>query len=141
MSGPRTFAEILQLESHGADTWAGDSPPYEWGRVYGGQVIAQALWSALQTVDPEFHPHSLHAYFIRGGDPSEPIRYEVDRLRDGRSFCTRAVVARQSGGGILHLSSSFQRPPTWLVSESPGHGSWNAGQWAPTPVRENRWDG
>jgi len=109
VSTPTTFTEVMQLEQHGPDTWVGLSPPYTWERVYGGQVVAQALWAALQTVEEGFHPHSLHAYFIRGGDPTEPIRYEVDRLRNGRSFCTRATVARQSGGAILHLSCSFQR--------------------------------
>ena len=106
---PKTFAEVLALEGHGPDTWVGQSPPYTWGRVYGGQVVAQALSSALNTVEAGFNPHSLHAYFIRGGNVDEPIRYEVDRLRNGRSFCTRAVVARQSGGAILHISCSFQR--------------------------------
>ena len=105
---PTTFAELMALERHGPDTWVGVSPSYTWGRIYGGQVVAQALWAALQSVEAEFHPHSLHAYFIRGGSLTEPVRYEVDRLRDGRSFCTRAVVARQSGGAILHLSCSFQ---------------------------------
>ena len=104
-----TFDRLLELETHGPDVWVGESPPYNWGRVYGGQVVAQALWATAQTVGPEYRPHSLHAYFIRGGNPDEPIRYEVDRLRNGRSFCTRAAVARQSGGAILHLSSSFQR--------------------------------
>lgn len=106
---PGTFTEVLTLEAHGPDTWVGLSPSYTWGRVYGGQVVAQALRAAANTVEDDFRPHSLHAYFIRGGDPGEPIRYEVDRLRNGRSFCTRAVVARQSGGAILHLSCSFQR--------------------------------
>ncbi len=105
---PTTFLEVLDLTRHGPDTWVGLSASYEWGRIYGGQVVAQALWAALQTVDQEFHPHSLHAYFIKGGTLDEPVRYEVDRLRNGRSFCTRAVVARQSGGAILHLSCSFQ---------------------------------
>ncbi len=99
----------MTLERHGPDTWVGLSAAYQWGRIYGGQVVAQGLWAALQTVDPEHEPHSLHAYFIRAGEPSEPVRYEVDRLRNGRSFCTRAVVARQSGGAILHLSASFHR--------------------------------
>ncbi|MFT5042636.1 MAG: acyl-CoA thioesterase-2, partial [Hyphomicrobiaceae bacterium] len=62
------------------------------------------------TVDPKFEPHSLHAYFIRSGDASEPIRLEVDRIRNGRSFLTRRVVARQSGGAILNMSASFQVP-------------------------------
>ncbi|MEM7091493.1 MAG: acyl-CoA thioesterase domain-containing protein [Actinomycetota bacterium] len=114
---PATFAEILEMESHGPDTWVGLSPSYTWGRVYGGQVVAQALWAALQTVDEHFLPHSLHAYFIRGGVVDEPIRYEVDRLRNGRSFCTRSVVARQSSGAILHLSSSFQVDETNVEAE------------------------
>ncbi len=102
-----TFGEVMHLEQHGPDTYVGLSPEYHWGRVYGGQVICQGLWAAMQTVDERFVAHSVHAYFIRGGTISEPIRYEVDRLRDGRSFCTRAVVARQSGGAILNLSCSF----------------------------------
>lgn len=100
---------MLDLAEHGPDTWIGESPAYAWGRIYGGQVVAQGLWAATRTVDDAFLPHSVHAYFIRGGSLDEPVRYEVDRLRDGRSFCTRAVVARQSGGAILHLSCSFQR--------------------------------
>ena len=102
--------KILRLEPHGADAFVGESPAYEWGRIYGGLVIAQALRSAMLTIDVEGHSvHSLHAYFILGGDPNEPVRYEVDRLRNGRSFSTRRVVARQSGGAILNLSCSFQR--------------------------------
>ncbi|MEM8905440.1 MAG: acyl-CoA thioesterase domain-containing protein [Actinomycetota bacterium] len=104
---PTTITQLLHLESHGPDTWIGVGPRYEWGRVYGGQVVAQALRAAAHTVDDGFLVHSLHAYFIRGGDIDQPIRYEVDRLRDGRSFVTRQVVARQSGGAILSLSASF----------------------------------
>jgi acyl-CoA thioesterase II len=105
------MTSILRLEPHGPDTFVGESPRYEWGRIYGGLVIAQALRAAMRTVDSEGHVvHSLHAYFILGGDPQEPVRYEVDRLRNGRSFSTRQVVARQSGGAILVLSASFQRP-------------------------------
>ncbi|HCB37254.1 MAG TPA: acyl-CoA thioesterase II [Acidimicrobiaceae bacterium] len=102
---------MLALEHHGADTYVGESPSYEWGRIYGGLVIAQALRAAAHTVDSDGHAvHSLHAYFILGGNPAEPVRYEVARLRNGRSFTTRQVVARQSGGAILNLSASFQRP-------------------------------
>lgn len=108
-NAPTDFAGLVALQQHGPDTWVGLSARYSWGRIYGGQVVAQALWAALKTVDVEFGPHSLHAYFIRAGSLEEPVRFEVDRLRDGRSFCTRAVVARQSGGAILHLSCSFQR--------------------------------
>ncbi len=106
---PTTFSELMALQQHGPDTWVGLSAAYRWGRIYGGQVVAQALCAALKTVEEDFNPHSLHAYFIRAGIIEEPVRFEVDRLRDGRSFCTRAVVARQSGGAILHLSCSFQR--------------------------------
>lgn len=106
---PTTFAEILDLTDHGPDSWIGTSARYSSKRVYGGQVVAQALWAALRTVDPDFIPHSLHAYFIRGGNAAEPIRFDVDRLRNGRSFCVRSVVARQSTGAILNLSCSFQR--------------------------------
>ena len=102
------LSRVFELEPHGPDTYIGESPPYHWGRVYGGLVIAQALWAATLTVRQDHPVHSLHAYFILGGDPGEPVRYEVDRLRNGRSFTTRHVTARQSGGAILTLSCSFQ---------------------------------
>lgn len=100
---------VFELESHGPDIWVGESPQYPWGRIYGGLVIAQALWAATQTVVDDHALHSMHSYFILGGDPNEPVRYEVDRIRNGRSFTTRRVVARQSGGAIFNLSCSFQR--------------------------------
>jgi len=99
---------IFELEPHGPDTYVGESPAYSWGRIYGGLVIAQALWAATQTVRVDHVVHSLHAYFILGGDLGEPVRYEVDRVRNGRSFTTRRVSARQSGGAILTLGCSFQ---------------------------------
>jgi acyl-CoA thioesterase-2 len=99
----------LDLEQHGPDTYVGESPPYPWGRIYGGLVVGQALTAATATVDPDHHVHSLHAYFILGGDPAQPVRYEVDRIRNGRSFSTRRVVARQPSGAILNLAASFQR--------------------------------
>jgi acyl-CoA thioesterase-2 len=102
------LSHIFDLEPHGPDTYLGESPQYPWGRIYGGLVVAQALWSATQTVQVEHHVHSLHAYFILGGELGEPVRYEVDRVRNGRSFSTRRVVARQSGGAILTLECSFQ---------------------------------
>ena len=108
-SVPADVSTVFELETHGPDTWVGESPAYSWGRIYGGLVIAQALWAATQTVIDEHAIHSLHGYFILGGDPDEPVRYEVDRIRNGRSFTTRRVVARQSGGAIFTLSSSFQR--------------------------------
>jgi acyl-CoA thioesterase-2 len=102
------FKTLLTLESHGPDVFVGVGPRYPWGRVYGGQVVAQALRAAFETVPEDHRVHSLHSYFIRGGDCEEPIRYEVDRIRNGRSFITRRVVARQSVGPILNLSASFQ---------------------------------
>jgi acyl-CoA thioesterase-2 len=104
---PLDLSRVFDLESHGPDTFVGESPPYPWGRIYGGLVIAQGLWAATQTVRPDHFVHSLHAYFILGGDLAEPVRYEVDRVRNGRSFTTRRVVARQSGGAILTLGCSF----------------------------------
>ena len=101
-------SRVFELEPHGPDTYVGESPAYPWGRIYGGLVIAQALWAATHTVNPEHAVHSLHAYFILGGDFGEPVRYEVDRVRNGRSFTTRRVVARQSTGAILTLACSFQ---------------------------------
>ncbi|MCU1452343.1 MAG: tesB [Acidimicrobiales bacterium] len=102
------FTSILELEPHGPDTFVGLGPRYPWGGLYGGQIVAQGLRAAAATVDPEFRVHSVHAYFIRRGDHTEPVRYEVDRVRNGRSFVTRSVVARQAIGAILSMSASFQ---------------------------------
>ena len=105
------FVDLVTLEPHGPDTYVGITVKYPWGgRLYGGQVVAQALRAAIETVDPDRGVHSLHSYFIRPGTPDEPVRFEVERLRDGRSFSTRQVVARQSSGAILNLSASFQAP-------------------------------
>jgi acyl-CoA thioesterase-2 len=123
---------MFSLEPHGPDTFVGQGPRYPWGGLYGGQIVAQALRAASFTVntqvepahsdqalvsdglDPEspvqFTPHSIRAYFIRRGDHTEPVRYEVDRIRNGRSFVTRRVVARQATGAILNAECSFQRP-------------------------------
>lgn len=106
---PADVSHVFDLETHGPDVWVGESPDYPWGRIFGGLVIAQALWAATQTVADEHVLHSMHSYFILGGNPAEPVRYEVDRIRNGRSFSTRRVVARQSGGAIFNLSCSFQR--------------------------------
>jgi acyl-CoA thioesterase-2 len=109
IQGRLDLSRVFALEPHGPDTWLGESPRYEWGRIYGGLVVAQALRAALHSVRAEHGVHSLHAYFILGGDPAEPVRYEVDRVRNGRSFSTRRVVARQSAGAILTLECSFQK--------------------------------
>ena len=102
------FATMMALEPHGTDVWVGAGPRYPWGGLYGGQIVAQALWAATFTVDERYRVHSLHTYFIRSGDHTEPIRFEVDRVRNGRSFCTRRVTARQSVGVILNLAASYQ---------------------------------
>jgi acyl-CoA thioesterase-2 len=104
------ISDILDLTAHGPDTFVGTGPMYPWGGLYGGQIVAQALMAASRTVEDQFAVHSLRAYFIRRGDQAEPVRYEVDRIRNGRSFCTRRVVARQSVGAILNLEASFQVP-------------------------------
>lgn len=99
---------LFDLSSHGTDVYVGEGHRYPWGGLYGGHIVAQALRAAANTVEPGLLPHSLRAYFIRRGDNQEPVRYEVDRIRNGRSFATRRVVARQSIGAILNLEASFQ---------------------------------
>ena len=109
------LSEILDVVDQGDDVWLGRGPTYPWGGLYGGQIVAQALMAAGRAVDDDaLVVHSLRAYFIRRGDQHQPVRYEVDRIRDGRSFCTRRVVARQEGRVILNLEASFQR-----LEESP----------------------
>lgn len=99
---------LLDLEPIEEDIFRGVSPAESPVRVFGGQVAAQALVAAGRTVPEERSVHSLHAYFLRPGDPSIPIVYEVDRTRDGRSFTTRRVVGVQRGKAIFSLSASFQ---------------------------------
>ena len=98
---------ILDLEQLEINLFRGRSPQVGWQRVFGGQVIGQALVAACRTVDGDREPHSLHAYFLLGGDPKVPIIYEVDRIRDGRSFTTRRVIAIQHGQPIFSMSASF----------------------------------
>jgi len=100
---------ILDLEPLEHNLFRGMSPQVGWQRVFGGQVIGQALVAASRTVPEERMVHSLHAYFLRPGDPAVPIIYEVDRIRDGGSFATRRVVAIQHGRAIYSMSASFQK--------------------------------
>ena len=97
---------ILDLERLEVNLFRGRSPQSRWQRVFGGQVIGQALVAACRTVEGR-RPHSLHAYFLLPGDPKVPIIYEVDRIRDGNSFTTRRVVAIQHGRAIFSMSASF----------------------------------
>lgn len=105
------FDHMTSLDARGPDSLIGRGPRYPWGGLFGGQIVAQSLVAAAATVEPDYRIHSLHSYFIRKGDADEPIRFDVDRLRNGRNFVTRAVVARQSRGAILHMSASFQTGP------------------------------
>jgi acyl-CoA thioesterase-2 len=136
-AGPDPFTRMMTLEPHGPDTYVGTGPRYPWGGLYGGQIVAQALHAAAQTVVPEHRVHSLHAYFIRRGDHAEPVRYEVARTRNGRSFTTRTVEARQAVGAILSLSASFQgdeeapEVQTTTLPEVPGPDSAPSDSWSP----------
>ncbi|HWD04985.1 MAG TPA: acyl-CoA thioesterase II [Amycolatopsis sp.] len=113
------LVDLLDLEKVEEDFYRGVSPAHSPVRVFGGQVAGQALVAAGRTVPEERRVHSLHAYFIRGGDPRVPILYEVDRIRDGRSFTTRRVTAIQHGKAIFALSASFQRDEDGLDHGEP----------------------
>jgi len=102
-----TLVETLQLERLEVNLFRGTTPDDQPGRIFGGQVIAQSLLAAYETVEARIC-HSLHCYFIRPGDPTVPIVFEVDRSRDGGSFTTRRVVAIQHGQQIFNLAASFQ---------------------------------
>jgi acyl-CoA thioesterase-2 len=108
------FVRLLDLRLLDLDRFEGVSPPGGPQRVFGGQVAAQALVAAGRTVDPARHVHSLHSYFVRAGDPAQPIVYVVDRIRDGRSFSVRRCVAYQGDKPIFMMSASFQREESGL---------------------------
>ncbi len=101
--------KLLSLERIEENLYRGQSQDLGWGTVYGGQVVGQALFAAMSTVPPDRQVHSLHAYFLRPGDVSAPIVYDVNRSRDGSSFTTRHVKAIQHGHPIFDMSASFQR--------------------------------
>src|SRR5512146_2386149 len=106
-SAVQDLLSILDLEELDLNLFRGRSPQTGWQRVYGGQVIGQALVAAVRTVDASRPPHSMHAYFILPGDPKVPLIYDVDRIRDGKSFTTRRVTARQHGHPIFSMLVSF----------------------------------
>lgn len=110
---------ILDLEKLEHNLYRGRSPKLDWQRVFGGQTIAQALVAAQRTVAPDRYVHSLHGYFMRPGDTQVPIIYEVDRIRDGKSFTTRRVVAIQHGHAIFSLEASFQLDEPGLEHQVP----------------------
>jgi acyl-CoA thioesterase-2 len=147
--------DTLDLEDIDRDIFRGKSPPTRLQRVFGGQVASQALVAAQRTV-PDRLAHSLHAYFLRPGVPEEPIVYEVDRIRDGRSYTTRRVVGIQRGRAIFNLQASFQVPeeswehqiempaspsdpatlPVWSHRFGPDNGDTRPGPNVPFDIRE-----
>ncbi|MCV0394452.1 MAG: acyl-CoA thioesterase II [Rhizobiaceae bacterium] len=111
--------DILNLERLEHNLFRGRSPQVGWQRVFGGQVIGQALVAAQRTVPADRPVHSLHGYFMLPGDPKVPIIYDVDRIRDGGSFATRRVVAIQHGHAIFSLEASFQVAEPGLDHQTP----------------------
>lgn len=110
---------LLDLEEIDENLYRGRSEDPGWGRLFGGHVLGQALAAAQRTVDPGRQVHSLHCYFLLAGDVNRPVIYDVDRIRDGGSFTTRRVVARQHGRAIFHLSASFQRAESGFEHQTP----------------------
>ncbi len=108
------LVKLLDLEPIEVNIFRGMSPDEDRQRIFGGQVAGQALVAAARTVPPDRPVHSLHAYFLRAGDPKVPVLYEVDRMRDGGSFTTRRVVAIQHGKAIFNMAASFQEPEAGL---------------------------
>ena len=119
MPQSRELLDILALEAIDLDLYRGVTPDDDRNRrIYGGQVVAQALAAAYRTIEGR-HCHSMHAYFIRPGDPKIPILFQVDRARDGGSFAVRRVVAIQHGKQIFNLAASFQTPETGFEHQVP----------------------
>src|SRR3954471_9598207 len=112
-----SLLELLDLETVDINIFRGVSPKDRWQRVFGGQVLGQALVAAGRTVEDR-QCHSMHAYFLRAGDPKTPILYEVDRSRDGHSFSARRVVAIQNGVPIFTMSASFERAEQGLEHQT-----------------------
>ena len=113
------LVELLDLEMIDVDLFRGRQPQTSMQRVFGGQVLGQALAAASLTVDPERVVHSLHGYFLRPGDTSVPIVYRPEPTRDGGSFSSRRVVASQNGKPIFYMSASYQRPEPGLDHQDP----------------------
>jgi acyl-CoA thioesterase-2 len=119
LTGLLDVLDLRPLPGEGPDVFCGASQPQPWGRVFGGQVLAQSLVAAQRTVDADRPVHSLHAYFLRAGDSSEPITFAVERLRDGRSFSARRTHALQFGRPILSMIASFQLAAAGLDHQAP----------------------
>ncbi len=115
----KNLVDLLALERIDRDLFRGASQDLGWGAIFGGQVFGQALSAAAQTVTADRVVHSAHGYFIRAGELQKPIIYQVDRLRDGKSFSTRRVVALQEGEAIFSLATSFQIDEPGLEHQDP----------------------
>jgi len=104
------IVKVLDLEFIDENLYKGGTyiQPY-WGRIFGGQILGQSLAAAAKTVPKHWLPHSFHCYFMRGGDPKKPVIFRVNRMRDGRSFCTRSIMASQRGKVIFQMSVQFQK--------------------------------
>lgn len=113
--------KLLELEQTDADDFVGQSPPERDRTVYGGQFLAQAVVAGAATVEAGRLPHSLHAYFVRSGASKKPITYRVERVRDGRNFSHRSVVADQDGREVFRQMMSFQVPTAGLEFRQPVH--------------------
>ena len=100
---------LIRLEKKSETKFLGQNYPASWGRIFGGQILAQSLHAAYQTIPNNRIAHSLHGYFILMGDINLPVEYEVDKIRDGNSFTTRRVVAYQNGKAIFNMAASFQK--------------------------------
>ncbi|QIK76361.1 acyl-CoA thioesterase [Nocardioides piscis] len=108
------LAELLELEDLDVDLYRGPQARTERQRVFGGQVAAQAVAAATRSVEQEMRLHSMHSYFLRAGDTAVPIIFDVERIRDGRSFATRRVMARQHGRPIYFMTANFHTPEEGL---------------------------
>jgi acyl-CoA thioesterase-2 len=113
-SSAQELVSLLDLETIDLNLFRGTQPDTLLQRVFGGQVAGQALVAGARTVEPEREVHSLHSYFLLPGDTAVPIVYDVERIRDGRSFSTRRIVARQHGRAIYYMTASFQVPEQGL---------------------------
>jgi len=118
MSATDELVDLLTLDPIEVNLFRGVSPPDERFRIFGGQVVAQALSAAYKTIDHQIC-HSLQSYFIRPGDPAQPVLYQVERSRDGRTFATRRVIAIQKGEQIFNMACSFQNPEDGYDHQDP----------------------
>lgn len=114
----RQLIDVLDLEELDVNLYRGQNEAVSWGRLFGGQVAAQALVAAARTVEGR-SAHSLHAYFLRPGDPEVPVIYTVDPIRDGSSFATRRTVALQRGRAIFNMSVSFHKAEQGFEHQDP----------------------